>query len=110
MDIVSIEALGGTALGLLILQEVRRLTTYITTGDRERKRQEAFDLMASQTQQLFDLHNQRDDDGVPVWYVRRSLENAIEKLADNIGTQTTLLGSLVERVGQMGTLLDKLRG
>jgi hypothetical protein len=44
--------------------------------------------LENQTDQLYKWHNVLDDDGVPIWYVRRSLEEAILKLSDNIMKQT----------------------
>ena len=46
-------------------------------------------------QELHDMHNQRDSDGVYIWYVRRSLEDAINKLAENVGHQTDAFKELV---------------
>lgn len=40
--------------------------------------------IAKQVDDLWTWHNVRDGDGVPVWYVRRSLEESIAKLADSI--------------------------
>ena len=37
---------------------------------------------------LYKWHDQRDSDGAFAWYVRKSLETAINKLADNIEKQT----------------------
>lgn len=50
--------------------------------------------MASQIQQLYTWHNKTDRDGVPVWYVRSSLEEAINRLVQAIETQTQLLQRL----------------
>ena len=46
------------------------------------------------TRQIDDLHKwhaKEDDEGVKVWYVRRSLEETLRTLADNIGNQTAVL-------------------
>ena len=40
----------------------------------------AWRRLCRQVNDLWVWHNKEDDDGVKVWYVRRSLENAIEKL------------------------------
>lgn len=60
-------------------------------------------VINSQVKDLHDWHAKTDQDGVPVWYVRRSLEAAIEKLADNIQKQTDVFSRLVweiqERMG-----------
>lgn len=47
------------------------------------------ELMAM-TRQLHKMHDKCDEDGVPVWYVRRSLEQAIGRLADNVDKQTAV--------------------
>lgn len=50
--------------------------------------------VAKQIQDLHEWHNKTDDDGVKVWYVRRSLEKAIDKLGDNLELQTKLLSEM----------------
>lgn len=50
---------------------------------------------------LYDMHNVRDADGVPLWYVRRSLEEVIGKLADNIDKQSQLMEKLVGKVNRL---------
>lgn len=44
-----------------------------------------------QTQELHDWHNKEDEEGVKIWYVRRSLEDAISRLSTAIETQTQVL-------------------
>lgn len=51
----------------------------------------AWRRLCRQVNDLWVWHNKEDDDGVKVWYVRRSLENAIEKLAEAIDTQSNVL-------------------
>lgn len=53
------------------------------------------------TKDLHDWHAKEDDDGVKVWYVRKSLENAVTKLADNIEAQTQLLSRLVDSMERL---------
>lgn len=53
------------------------------------------------TKDLHVWHSKEDDDGVKVWYVRKSLENAVTKLADNIEAQTTLLTRLVDSMERL---------
>lgn len=48
------------------------------------------------TEQLYTMHNQKDADGVYVWYVKHSLTEAINKIADAITLQTQLLQKIVE--------------
>jgi len=40
---------------------------------------------------LWDWHSVVDEEGVKIWYVRKSLETSIEKLADNISKMTEIL-------------------
>lgn len=53
------------------------------------------------TEALYNWHNKTDEDGVPVWYVRRSLESAIERLAENIQLQTEILRSMMNELKMM---------
>jgi hypothetical protein len=52
---------------------------------------------------LHEWHDKSDQDGVKIWYIRRSLEDALNKnaaaveaLAKNAEMQTTLLQSMIE--------------
>jgi len=47
---------------------------------------------------LDELHAKTDEDGVPVWYVRRSLEGAINKLSENIDKQTAVFAELIREI------------
>jgi hypothetical protein len=62
-------------------------------------------LAVKQIDQLWNWHNKTDQDGVPVWYVRKSLEDVIYKLSENIENQnklmesnTRILKSLVDKI------------
>ena len=55
------------------------------------------------TAELVRLHDVKDEDGVPVWYVRKSLERQIERLVVGVAgmtkaveTQTEVLEKLAE--------------
>ena len=47
---------------------------------------------------LHDWHNVNDSDGVKIWYVRGSLEKAIDKLADNLVEQTKILQQMASEM------------
>lgn len=47
-----------------------------------------------QVDELYKLHDVKDRNGLPVWYVRRSLEDSIEKLSEAIDKQTALMGQI----------------
>jgi len=56
---------------------------------------------AEQVNKLYDQHQVKDSDGVPVWYVRRSLEDAVKSLSTNVNKQSDLLRELVTEVKTM---------
>jgi len=72
---------------------------------------EVLRVIAKQTEELHKWHDQKDSDGVPVWYVRKSLEVAIGSLSTNIGEQTKVLASMINQMERMGhdvkTLVEK---
>ena len=58
--------------------------------------------LIKQSQDMYDWHNKSDADGVKIWYVRQSLENALrdnakatEAIARNIELQTRLLEEMI---------------
>jgi len=57
--------------------------------------------MAQQIDRLDEMHAKTDEDGVPVWYVRRSLENALVDLNEAIRHQTELLQLLTQELKEM---------
>lgn len=54
--------------------------------------------MARQIDRLDELHAKTDEEGVPVWYVRRSLEKALVDLNEAIRNQTELLQQLTQEI------------
>lgn len=54
----------------------------------------AYRKLCREMHDLWVWHNKEDDDGVKVWYVRRSLESAITKLAESIDIQSQVLGEI----------------
>ena len=52
----------------------------------------------SQTDELYKMHNVKDLNGVPVWYVNQSLGIAIERLAENVQNQSIVLERIAERL------------
>jgi hypothetical protein len=51
--------------------------------------------IARQTEDLWKWHNQKDEDGVPVWYVRRSLERSIRELSESVRAQTVACNEII---------------
>jgi hypothetical protein len=57
--------------------------------------------MARQIEHLEEMHAKTDEDGVPVWYVRRSLEKAVTDLNEAIRHQTELLQALTQELKEV---------
>ncbi len=66
--------------------------------------------LARQIDRLDTMHAKTDADGVPVWYVRRSLENAIVSLNEAIRTQTELLQALTMEVRELHRDVKRVHG
>lgn len=67
------------------------------------KIEEKIDDLVKDAEEMYDWHNKSDQDGVKVWYVRQSLENALrdnakatEAIAKNIELQTRLLEEMIQ--------------
>jgi len=56
------------------------------------------EAMEDKVNKMYDWHNKTDADGVPVWYVRSSLELAIKELAMAIKHQNELFGKLMVKM------------
>lgn len=50
------------------------------------------------TKDLHTWHNVSDNEGVKIWYVRRSLEDAIGSLSSNIAKQTDVLQAMMREI------------
>jgi hypothetical protein len=68
------------------------------------------DKMADQVDDLHKLHDVKDADGVPVWYVRRSLEEAVKSLADATNNMAAVTERMAERLNGVDEKLGKVRG
>jgi len=66
--------------------------------------------MSRQTDSLYDWHNVRGEDGVPVWYVRKSLEEAMITLADNLLRQTEILNRIYDEQKDMRREMKEYNG
>ena len=64
--------------------------------------------LARQQDDLWQWHAREDDEGVKVWYVRRSLEDAIKELSLAIRTQTEVMAQLASKVGSMQYEIEHL--
>jgi len=55
-----------------------------------------YDKTMQQIDWLYDSHHKFDEQGVPIWYTRKSLEKAIEKLAIAIEKQSAVLTRMLD--------------
>ena len=65
--------------------------------------------VSKKVEELYNWHNITDSDGVRIWYIRRSLSEAIQKLTDTISLQTQILNSLTERMREVERNNDSLK-
>ena len=80
--------------GLFALFIIREVLTFLKDKKNSAAGAEDLSKLCRQVEELHVWHSKTDQDGVPVWYVRRSLEDAIEKLAENIEKQTDLFHAM----------------
>lgn len=96
MVITPIMELGvGGIFAILVIREVLGfLRSRKNGGYPDRKIAEIHNWI----EDLWNWHNVTDNDGVKIWYVRRSLEDAIRKLSDNIDVQTKAFQEMVNEM------------
>ena len=57
---------------------------------------------------LHKWHNVKDRDGMPIWYYRRSMEEAIDRLHTGISKQTDVLVLLSQRQERQADVLERI--
>jgi transcriptional regulator len=87
-------------------------------SDRVEKVDLKIDMVNQMNKIMYDWHDKNDEDGVKIWYVRRSLEEALQEnvkainiLAKNSELQTRLLEDMVKQNKEMSKdqmILSKL--
>lgn len=88
---------GSALLCLLVIREVFGFLKAKKTDENKPTTglsDEQCDRLSQIEAQVADLHrwhNKMDEDGVPVWYVRKSLEKVLETMANNLTVQTEIL-------------------
>ncbi len=81
----------GGLFALLVLREV-----FGFLKDRVRcTHNAALEQMAKELHEMHEWHAVTDEDVVKVWYIRRSLENTLDKLSHTLDAQTQLLKEMV---------------
>jgi hypothetical protein len=89
-----------------------------TVSDRVEKTELKVDNILQMNKTMYDWHDKSDEDGVKIWYVRRSLEEALQEnvrainiLAKNSETQTKILEDMLKQNKEMSkdqAILSKL--
>lgn len=104
-DILSLELLqflgpGGAAAMLAMFMADRRAKPGPGEALTQAQLKEVLTPLARLTEELHGWHNKEDEDGVKVWYVRRSLEKAIVQLGaavEHLSRNQDRLTDLLER-------------
>lgn len=78
----------GTA-GLLAILIIREVFEFLRKREEQKTSSDIF-AIKKQVADLWDWHNHQDDDGVMVWYRRKSAEEAVDRLTSAIEKQTQL--------------------
>ena len=64
-------------------------------------------VLNRQIEDLHRWHAVSDEEGVKIWYVRRSLEEAVKKLADNIELECKLLDRIDRRLERVEDKIER---
>jgi len=96
----------GAAVALLMIERVYVLVKMILDHSKKNPVDETIKVMGEQLHDLYSWHDINDDEGVKIWYNRRSVERAVEKIADSQATQTEILKNLT-RLAETQTELTK---
>lgn len=85
-------------VGLFIMVVLREVFNFVGRNKRN-----CFDYARIERQiaELHEWHAKTDDEGVKIWYVRRSLETAINKLATNIETMANIFHTMQTEMHDM---------
>ena len=106
----SIVELGaGGLVAYIIIREVLGFLSRRKNDDNASSSTGRMQLMQKQVQDLHEWHNVNDDDGVKRWYVKHSLENTIQNIADAINTQNQILHQLTVTNDMLLKVIEKMR-
>lgn len=76
----------GGVVAVLIIREV---LDFVRNRNSKTKKNDG--EMHQQLRDLWSWHDVRDEDGVPIWYVKRSLETAVSELVTEMKTLNSLM-------------------
>lgn len=94
MDGMFTEVGVGGIFALLVLREVFNFVNKRKNHGNTQK----IELAYRQISDLWQWHNMSDAEGVKIWYVRRSLEDAVVGLQESISEQTKVMQALVGEI------------
>lgn len=72
------------------------------------KLKEAVQKTGAATEKLWEVHDRRDDDGVPLWYVPRSLGQTLANAVEQIRQVSEIQRKTVEMLERMDRRLERL--
>lgn len=67
-------------------------------SDDYEKRDARADKIYDRVQWLFDAHHKFDEQGIPIWYSKKSLELVMVKLSESIEKQTDTMGKISDEL------------
>lgn len=63
--------------------------------------QDKIDRILGMTTELYKMHDVKNGNGKPVWYMDNDLSSAVKKLADNVSSQNIVLGKLIDYMSRL---------
>lgn len=96
MEPATIGAIVFAAMAILYIWD--KIVTITRFNNRLKNIEKTQYTILNKTLELHEWHDHSDADGVKVWYVRRSLEDAINRLADNVAKQTEVFSALIVEI------------
>lgn len=94
--------------GMFAILVIREVFSFLKERARCHQNKQ-MDVLAHQIAELHQWHAVTDEDGVKVWYVRRSLEQAIDKLTLTLDAQTQLLRELTTNMQETRRDVEETR-
>jgi len=122
MQVVDYTAMGGiivVALGLIEVLKVM-INRFVPGGNNKQNgnltkientvysTSDMIKKISKESEKLSELHNVRDEDGVPVWYVRRSMDESLKQLGSAIGNLNNLLMKMNDSHVELRKSVDKM--
>lgn len=98
----------GAAIALLMIERVYVFVKMILEHNKKSPVDDSLKVMSQQMHDLHDWHNVHDEEGVKIWYNRRTVERAVEKIADSQATQTEILKNLTRLAENQAELTKEI--